>query len=1162
MVSMKSPCGAALIAGQTALLLLLLVAAACSASSPAPVLISHGMDSVHALTGAASELPSVSADGRYVAFVSNAINFADVRNGVRNVFLRDLQTGGVELVSRSAAGQPGDADSFTAVVSGDGRFVAFGSYSANLVPGDTNGISDIFVRDRTLGTVERVSVTSGGAQRGGIGDCYGCTELAMSPDGRFVVFHSTSDDLVHNDQNYEVDVFIRDRTLSTTERVSVAAGNAQPNGSSGAYSVSVSADGRYIAFPSWATNLVPGDTNGAADMFVRDRTLGFTERVSVSTDGAQADDYTASGSISADGRYVAFACAAGNLEFPILNYSDGIYVRDRTLGTTERVDLAQDGNPAEQQSHRPAISPDGRYVAFTSYAGNLVPDDTNQRGDAFIRDRLLAVTDRVSVTTGGTEGDDDTSSGAVLSADGRRVAFMSTAALASGDTNSRDDVFARDRLAGITIRVSESGAGSEGRAGAQSITPDCSTDGRYVVFLSDADNLVQDDHNGIEDVFVRDTLLGTIERANLATTGEEEARLPWGGQGHSAPSISADGRYVVFASAATNLVPNDTNFSGDVFVRDRLLDNTQRLSVDALGAEVYGGGFLPTISADGRWVAFASYAALVAEDTNQGPDVYVRDLQLGAVTRASVASDGTQSNSPFDWVEAPAISADGRYIAFISMSDQLVAGDTNDTIDVFVRDRVAGTTERVSVDSFGTEIASGWGAYRTSMSANGRYVAFETGSPDLAPDDFNYSIDLFVHDRVTGATERASLSSEGTEGFDGIGSGALDPTGRYVAFYSSSEDLVPGDSNNSPDIFLRDLLNGETVRVNLAGGGEQTHDVVEYYYGSPPALSWGARKITFSLDAVDLVPEGSNGTPDVYQIDRGTGPPPAPTGVTASLVDRTVQLAWVDGGDDEQGFLIERKASAGAYVEIAQTSENATAFLDSSPPSNQQVQYRIAAFNAAGVSRYSDVVGVDIPPYLPAPPTSPSAVAVSESEIRISWSDASPNETGFEVERWQGKEYVLRATLDEGAASFVDAGLMPGTEYIYRVRAVNQDGPSAYADEVSATTLVAPAGRLKVAVKVNFGKVQVGRTATRPLSLDNTSRDRTLRVTVGATPAPFERTPGVSSLLLSPRGHAVISLVFRPEQAGKFTRTLTFTSSDPNRPTVSVTLMGIGITRR
>jgi Tol biopolymer transport system component len=409
---------------------------------------------------------------------------------------------------------------------------------------------------------QRVSVSSSG-QQGDLG-AEPSAGLTMSDDGRWVVFLSVSTNLVPGDTNVKWDVFLRDRAASTTTRISVSSGGVQGNANSGLYGIWMSADGRYAAFESAASNLVPGDTNGSRDAFIRDISQGTTQRISIGVGGLQGDGDSLYPSLSADGRYVAFASDATNLVPGDTNGHMDTFVRDRVAGTTQRVSVSTGGAQGDTDSARPAISADGRIVAFEALASTLVPGDTNGHWDIFVCDRLLGTTERVSVATGGGQANQD-STGAAISADGRFVMFTSWADnLVPGDTNGYRHAFVHDRQVGATERVSIGANGIEANlvSGAFSI----SGDGRYAAFTSNADNLVVGDANGFTgDVFVRDRMTANTELVSLSTGGMQGDL--GSGQGGC---ISTDGRYVYFSSYATNLVPGDTNGQSDIFVRDCL----------------------------------------------------------------------------------------------------------------------------------------------------------------------------------------------------------------------------------------------------------------------------------------------------------------------------------------------------------------------------------------------------------------------------------------------------------------------------------------------------------------------------------------------------------------------------------------------------------------
>jgi Tol biopolymer transport system component len=425
---------------------------------------------------------------------------------------------------------------------------------------------------------------------------------------------------------------------------------------------------------------------------------GTTIRISVGLDGTEANNASCCSSISANGRYIAFESHADNLVSDDTNGTRDVFVLDRQSGHMTRVSVASDGTEGNGWSHRASISADGRYVAFESFASNLVPGDTNGRDDVFVHDRQTGQTTRVSVASDGTQGN-GVSATPSISADGRFVVFNSTASnLVAGDTNGTNDVFVHDRQTGQTSLVSVASDGMQGNAG--SFAPAISGDGRYVVFHSLASNLVPDDTNGMRDVFFHDRQTGQTSRASVASDGTEGNGSSGGLSISEPPSISFNGRYLAFFSEASNLVPGDTNGKQDIFVHDRQTGQTSRVSVDSHGTQGNGDSFRPSISADGRYVAFHSEASnLITSDTNGMRDVFIYDRQTGQTSRISTASDGTAGNNSS---LRPSMTADGRYVAFDSLASTLVPNDTNESWDIFLHERQAEISVMVTPDQEAT----------------------------------------------------------------------------------------------------------------------------------------------------------------------------------------------------------------------------------------------------------------------------------------------------------------------------------------------------------------------------------------------------------------------------------------------------------------------------
>jgi Tol biopolymer transport system component len=391
-------------------------------------------------------------------------------------------------------GDSGNARSLKPSISADGRALAFQSQASNLVSLDTNGVSDVFVRDTTAQACVRCSVSSAGVEGNA-----NSSAPSISGAGRLVAFQSLASNLVAGDTNNLSDCFVHDRATGITQRVSVDAQGGQADG--GSDGVALSADGQWLVFRSIASNLVAGDSNASPDIFLVDLAAGTLERVSVSSTGAQAAPGPGSdrASLSDDGRFVAFDSAAANLVSGDTNAAFDCFVRDRVLGSTLRISTDAFGVEGNGQSVEATISGDGRFVAFQSLASNLVPGDNNAASDIFVKQLATQGIVRASVSSLGLEGDAP-SLGASLSRDGRRIAFFSHAAnLVPGDTNARADVFVRDRLAGSTLRISQPTQGGEANHDSQLAA--ISGDARAIVFQSQASNLVQPDLNAVEDVF-------------------------------------------------------------------------------------------------------------------------------------------------------------------------------------------------------------------------------------------------------------------------------------------------------------------------------------------------------------------------------------------------------------------------------------------------------------------------------------------------------------------------------------------------------------------------------------------------------------------------------------------------------------------------------------
>jgi Tol biopolymer transport system component len=362
-----------------------------------------------------------------------------------------------------------------------------------------------------------------------------------------------------------------------------------------------------------------------------------------------------------------------------------------------------------------------------------------------------------------------------------------------------------------TLRVS---AGGGGQADGNSSSPSVSADGRFVAFSSYASNLVPGDSNQTSDVFVRDLHANTTIRVSTASDSTEA------NGGSFSPSISADGNVVAFRSDATDLVPGDTQGQSDIFIHVLSTGVTQRVSANSKGVAANDDSIEPAISADGKVIAFSSVATnLVHQPVNETGlccDIFVRNLATGRTRLVDVMLDGTGSADSF----SPTLSADGRFVAFGSWGCDLVDGvSCEDQSNIFVRDTTTNSTVLVTRSMDGG-VAFGC-AERPAISADGSMVAFTSDGGDLAPNDWNGEEDVFVRNLVTGTTTRVSVTSKGAQTNGGFGPVAMSGDGRFIAFGSDAWNIIPVDSNLVEDIFVHDMRKGKTTRVSVSTSGEQ-----------------------------------------------------------------------------------------------------------------------------------------------------------------------------------------------------------------------------------------------------------------------------------------------------------------------------------------------------
>jgi cysteine-rich repeat protein len=588
---------------------------------------------------------------------------------------------------------------------------------------------------------------------------------------------------------------------------------------------------------------------------------------------------------------------------------------------TTRVSIASDGTQSNDGSFSASISPDGGFVAFSSDATNLAPGNIRRR-HIFIHDRHSRETSRVDIASDGTLANRGSLGRASISEGGRVVTFESPASnLVSGDTNDLDDVFVHDRESGQTSLIIVSRGGSSrapsrvvvndqessqnspivvSRGGSSSAS--ISADGRLVALQSNADP-VHPDTNLETDVFRHDRESGETTLISVATDGSQA------NDRSNFPSISADGRAVAFFSRGNNLIPDDTQH-----VDRRVVKNCPRFEPGS------GDPGIDNISD-------------CLERQNNFTHLFVHETQSGETQRVSIATDGAPADFSFDLGSAnSSLSGDGRVVAFSGFATNLVAGDTNNRKDVFVHDRESGQTSRVSVASTGAQGKDN--SSTPSISANGRFVAFS--SLDLAPPlcerSFLQCSDVFVHDRLTGATTRLSIASDGTQADNRSSDPSISADGRFVAFRSVASNLVPHDTNDSHDVFVRgpDPLD---LASDLSGDGELDDTVLQVLelsdsFNARITLGPADDVVVAGRSAAFLSPESASGvdrngdddTRDKFVLLSVDGAPAEDLGKEAVAIAMSEELigALVPSASSEETFVevYDRTASTPGWTRL------------------------------------------------------------------------------------------------------------------------------------------------------------------------------------------------------------------------------------------------------
>jgi len=829
--------------------------------------------------GDADSFPGgISGNGRFALFESGASDLiVGDHNAASDVILRDLQSGTNILVSVATNGLPGNGDSYSGVMTPDGRFVAFVSAASDLVSGDNNGIPDIFVRDWQTGMTTLVSVGAKSASG------YSAAPQ-ITHDGRYVAFFSTATNLVPG-VSPTGDIYVRDLALGTTTWASAGARSALQTAmhttNAVCFSFVISADGKFIAY-----EVQPSTLTASSAVVLR---YGLETAL---TDVLCTNAYLFSGSpesvealsISGDGRIVAYAAKGSSLT----GSEAGMYVWDAFLGTNILASCDLTGAfPSNTLSYWPTLTPDGRFLSFQSTATNLVSNAVNRDFHIHLRDLQAGLTQLVDRDTNGAGSALTVGGVAPMSDDGRWVAFDAfDNGLVPDDINRGYDVFVRDMAAGVMDQISlhDASVDSQTPDGTSTLALSAiSADARFVVFSSAANNLAAIDTNQCGDIFLRDlvaqkTLLVSVNAAGTGT-----------GNGVSTdPVVSADGRFVAFTSSASDLVAGDTNKASDVFVRDMLSGSTALASVTTNGAGGNGDSSLPIFSSDGQKVLFHSSAGNLARGATKGRDnLYWRDL-TGQTIYTVYSSTFTSAST------VTTMTPDGRFVAYAGYSGPWYLWDAQSHSNVYTGPATSGSAAILVLSPDGNRVANGYNMLGSNLflfdrvtstnkilgvcssilhgtprfSSDGRYLVYVTTSANV-PTDLNGRNDVYLYDCVNDTHTLVSHSPDGQSPLGGDSdSPDISADGRWVAYRSAATNIVPFDLNGVPDVFLWDRLSGTTRLLSANGSASASAN----NRSLTPMVSADGTTAIFASWASDIVPRDFNLGCDLFAVNlAGSG---------------------------------------------------------------------------------------------------------------------------------------------------------------------------------------------------------------------------------------------------------------------------------------------------
>ena len=705
----------------------------------------------------------------------------------------------ISLISpQLAPGDTGAGDAGVGTFSGDGKFVFFLSSAPNLVTNDHNGVLlDVFRRELATGKITLVSARADGKASGN-GQT---TDFGVSADGRYVAFASLASDLVAADGNGASDIFLRDLTLGETRLVSATAQGLPGQLDSSAPIIST--DGKFVLFDSYAPDLVTGDTNQLPDVFLRDVAAGSTVLVSARTDGTAATGQSSSVALSGDGEVILFQSDASDLVPAVVGqYVTDLYVRHRSTGTTTRIVIpgTAPANAKTILTYNPTLSADGRYLAFRTdvQLSTKVQDFEGVWWFDLQQGAKVRASGALLLAVG-----PDESVGPVMTADGQTVAFeVKPAGTVPGVTKIWNATTGLHSLDELVLTLPPGFAEP-----ASSVSPVLSPDGALLAFQTDAAVPAAGVTNaGLFHLYVR--RLATGETHTLFAEHAAEFSLTY-------PEFSPDSQSLLLQAFGELPGITDYNEANDLFLAPVTLDSVALLTSRAAENPARTASGLSTVDAqsvsqDGRFVVFASFADdLVSNDHNGLSDVFVFDAQSGTNQLVSVGADG---QSAAGYSTTPRITGDGRYVVFVSSATNLVGGDANTVADVYVRDLQTGMTVLASAQDHGTNSTAGFKpAGNPVISADGRYVAFESAATDLVAGPSGTGSNVFLRDLQENRTYwlSSNVPALGTSIANSSSTSAISADGQTVAFLGS----VP-----RPDLYVYSLATVSLSRAttNLA----------------------------------------------------------------------------------------------------------------------------------------------------------------------------------------------------------------------------------------------------------------------------------------------------------------------------------------------------------